>query len=76
MPTSPSPSPGCVVTYLNTGALHPATYVHGVVNGTHVVDPETGRSWMPVLLADRSITVVDTAYILRVRPADPDGSPV
>jgi hypothetical protein len=75
MPTYPSPSLGCVVIFLNPDPTHPHTYLHGVVTGPHVVDPETGHSWVPVLLPDRSAAVVDTKYVLRVRRAGQDGSP-
>lgn len=74
MPASPSPGLGRVITYFNPDALHPDAYVRGVVSGSHVVDPETGRSWVPVLLPNGSTTVLDTVNILRVQEADQDGN--
>ncbi|GHH40597.1 hypothetical protein [Lentzea cavernae] len=76
MSASQSPSSGSVITYLNPDAMHPDTYLRGVVAGPHVVDPETGHSWVPVLLPNRSTTVLDTVNIVRVRrPASRNAPP-
>ncbi|WP_306746382.1 hypothetical protein [Saccharothrix yanglingensis] len=65
MAVIPCPDRGSIVTYLNPDVLHPTVYVRGVVIGAHVVDPQTSRSWVPVMLPDRTVSVLDTAKIIR-----------
>ncbi|MET9230079.1 hypothetical protein [Lentzea sp. NPDC003310] len=64
MPTTPRPGRGAVITYLNPDATHPVAFLRGVVLGPHVVDPETGHLWVPVLLPDRTTSVLDTVNIV------------
>ncbi|GAA1284335.1 hypothetical protein [Saccharothrix xinjiangensis] len=63
------PQPGSIVTYLNPDVLAPETFLTGVVLGAHVVDPETDRSWLSLLLPDRSTFVLDAANIVEVQPS-------
>jgi hypothetical protein len=72
MAITPCPERGAIVTYLNPDVLHPAIYVRGVVIGAHVVDPQTSRAWVPVMLPDRSVSVLDTAHIVDVMSAEED----
>lgn len=66
------PQRGAIVTYLNPDVLAPEAFLTGVVTGAHVVDPETGRAWVSVLLPDRTTFVLDAANIVEVQPS---GSP-
>jgi hypothetical protein len=68
MPLTPCPGRGAVVVYLNPDVLHPTAVLRGVVVGAHVVDPETSHLWVPVMLPDRTVSVLDTANIMRVEP--------
>ncbi|SDO47299.1 hypothetical protein [Lentzea jiangxiensis] len=70
MPLTPCPGRGAVITYLNPDVLHPAAVLSGVVLGAHVVDPETSHLWIPVLLPDSTIAVLDTANIMQVEPPE------
>lgn len=70
MPLTPCPGRGAVITFLNPDVLHPAAVLSGVVLGTHVVDPETSHLWIPVLLPDSTISVLDTANIMQVEPPE------
>ncbi|SES08570.1 hypothetical protein SAMN05216188_121105 [Lentzea xinjiangensis] len=66
MATKPCPSRGAIVTYLNPDVMHPSVYVRGVVIGTHVVDPQTAHTWVPVIRSDGTMLVLDTANIIKV----------
>ncbi|MGW4213534.1 hypothetical protein ACWEIJ_36500 [Lentzea sp. NPDC004789] len=68
MPSTPCPDRGSVVTYLNPDALHPAAVLSGVVLGAHVTDPETSHLWVPVMLPDSTVLVLDTVHIMQVEP--------
>lgn len=64
------PDPGAIVTYLNPDVSDPVAFVLGVVSGAHVVDPQTKRTWVPVLRPDCSTFVLDAANIVEVLPSD------
>lgn len=64
------PDRGAVVTYLNPDALDPSAFLCGVVIGAHVVDPKTSHAWVPVLLADGEVCVLDTRHIIEVHSVD------
>jgi hypothetical protein len=68
MARTPCPEHGMVVVYLNPDVLSPAAFLRAVVIGPSVVDPETGREWVPVLRPDRAVAVLDAATIARVLP--------
>ncbi|MEU4805649.1 hypothetical protein [Actinosynnema sp. NPDC023587] len=70
MTGKPSPTPGAVVTYLNPDVHDPTTFVHGVIIGESVIDPETCRAWVPVLRPGRALSILDTANIVEVQPRD------
>ncbi|MCE6996274.1 hypothetical protein LZG04_15930 [Saccharothrix sp. S26] len=67
MAPTPCPARGAIVTYLNPDVMHPTVYVRGIVTGPHVVDPQTGHEWVPVMRPDRTTSVLDTANIVNVR---------
>lgn len=69
MATTPCPGRGAIVIFLNPDVMHPAVYLRGVVIGAHVVDPQTSHAWVPVMRVDRTVSVLDTANIIKVRPA-------
>ncbi|PWK84619.1 hypothetical protein C8D88_108234 [Lentzea atacamensis] len=71
MATKSCPGRGAVVTYLNPDVMHPSVYVRGVVIGTHVVDPQTSHTWVPIMRPDRTISVLDTANIVNVQEPRP-----
>lgn len=70
MATTPCPERGAIVTYLNPDALNPTAFLRGVVIGSPVVDPQTSHAWVPVLLPDRTVSVLDTRNIIEVQPSD------
>jgi hypothetical protein len=70
------PRRGAIVTFLNPDVLAPAAFVRGVITGTSVVDPETGRLWVSVQRPDRTTLVLDAANITQVLPShDTDVDP-
>lgn len=70
MSISPCPERGALVTYLNPDVLDPTVFLRGVVMGPHVEDPHTAHRWLPVLLPDRTIAVLDTRNIIAVHTSD------
>ncbi|MEV0674991.1 hypothetical protein AB0I60_00570 [Actinosynnema sp. NPDC050436] len=68
MTATPCPPPGALVTYLNPDVLDPAAFIHGVVIGEPVLDPETTHLWVAVLRPGRDLSVVDSANIVEVQP--------
>ncbi|WP_433260077.1 hypothetical protein ACQPZF_22985 [Actinosynnema sp. CS-041913] len=69
MTYTPRPDRGAIVTYLNPNVFDPDVFPYGVITGPHVVDPETDRTWVPVLRPDRTMVVLDAANIVEVRPS-------
>ncbi|MEU4744357.1 hypothetical protein AB0G02_28395 [Actinosynnema sp. NPDC023658] len=69
MATTPRPDRGAVITFLNPDVLNPAAFLRGVVIGPPVVDPQTAHAWVPVLLPDRTVSVLDTRNIIEVQPS-------
>ncbi|MFT7840236.1 hypothetical protein Q5530_29185 [Saccharothrix sp. BKS2] len=63
------PQRGSIVTYLNPDVFAPEAFLTGVVTGTPLVDPETDRAWVSVLLPGRTTFVLDAANIVEVRPS-------
>ncbi|MFD0206264.1 MULTISPECIES: hypothetical protein [Saccharothrix] len=70
MDSTPRPDCGAIITYLNPDALDPTAFLRGVVIGAYVVDPETSHAWVPVLLPDRTLSVLDTRNIIEVQASD------
>jgi hypothetical protein len=69
MDITPRPEHGAIITYLNPDVHDPIAFLRGVVIGSHVVDPQTSHTWVPVLLPDRTLAVLDTRNIIEVHPA-------
>ena len=63
------PQRGSIVTYLNPDVLAPEAFLTAVVTGAHLVDPETDRAWVTVMLPDRTTFVLDAANIVEVQPS-------
>ncbi|MCR3752132.1 hypothetical protein [Lentzea californiensis] len=70
MATKPCPGRRAVVTYLNPDVMHPSVFVHGVVIGAHVVDPQTSHTWVPIMQPDCTVSVLDTSHIISVRHSE------
>ena len=70
MDITPRPEHGAIVTYLNPDVHDPATFLCGIVVGAHVVDPQTSHAWVPVLLPDHTLSVLDTRNIIEVHTSD------
>ncbi|MFI9005668.1 hypothetical protein ACIGNX_00355 [Actinosynnema sp. NPDC053489] len=68
MDITPNPDRGAIVTYLNPDVLDPTAFLRGVVVGDHVVDPQTSHAWVPVLLPDCTMCVLDARNIIEVHP--------
>ncbi len=70
MDITPRPEHGAIVTYLNPDVLDPTAFLRGIVIGAHVVDPRTSRAWVPVLLPDGTLSVLDARNIIEVHTSD------
>jgi hypothetical protein len=68
MADTPCPDRGAIITCLDPDAQNPTAIVRGVVVGPHVVDPHTSHTWVPVMLPDRTVSVLDTVNIIKMRP--------
>jgi hypothetical protein len=69
MTHAPRVQRGKIVTYLEPDVFATVPFALGVLAGTSVIDPETGRLWVSVLRPDRTTLVLDAANIVQASPS-------